>query len=64
MFFTFTFSGHDALVLWVPKDVRTAKGFMQYNLAVCHATRCEHNKASNILKEVLFFVIHSMNNWS
>ncbi|XP_070200539.1 CCR4-NOT transcription complex subunit 10-like isoform X2 [Littorina saxatilis] len=40
-----------ALVAWIPRDVQKAKAFMQHNLAVCHATRTEYDKANKFLTE-------------
>lgn len=37
---------------WIPRDVQKAKAFMQHNLAVCHATRTEYDKANKFLTEV------------
>ena len=33
------------LHLWIPSDIPKARAYMQYNLAVCYATRGEYDKA-------------------
>ncbi|WAR13448.1 CNO10-like protein [Mya arenaria] len=41
---------------WCPRDVRTAKAIIQYNLAAAHAVRGEYDKATNYLAESSKFI--------
>lgn len=43
---------------WIPADVPKARAFMQYNLAVCYATRGEFDKAMATLALVSHLPSH------
>ena len=42
---------------WIPNDVPKARAYMQYNLAVCYATRGEFDKAMATLALVCFILL-------
>jgi len=48
------------LTSWIPGDVPQAMAFMQYNLAVCYATRGEFQRSGDTLNMVvlLFYIFH------
>ena len=42
---------------WIPNDVPKARAYMQYNLAVCYATRGEFDKAMATLALVCYILL-------